>query len=205
MNRYFFVAPFYDLLKRISFGDALNNATINYMSELSEYKDFLIVGGGSGISLPQFNQDQNIQFIDSNASMIARAKRRKTSAAVQYHAKRFEAFDTTQKFDVICFPFFIDLYNQNEATSILDKAKSLLNDSGRLVVTDFYSIKKLSNWRQKLLLRTVIVFFNITTWHRHSKIFNIPNTIKASNFQCINLKEFANGMVFASLWKKAEH
>ncbi len=178
---------------------------MHYISDLSEYKDLLIVGGGSGVSLPHFNQHQKIQFIDSNALMISRAKKRKNSAEIQYHIQPFESFGNNQKFDLICFPFFLDLFNQEEARQILDRANRLLKDSGRLVVTDFYHMKKLSNWRQKLVLRTVIVFFNVTTWHRHSKIFNIPNTIKESNFQQVKLKEFANGMVFASLWKKAEH
>ena len=109
-------------------------------------KTCLIVGGGSGSELASIQSGhQKIQFIDSNAlddRESQKTKNQRCSAVPRYPAIR-SLWHTNQKFDVICFPFFLDLYNQERGkATILDRAKRLLKDSGRLVVTDFYHYEK---------------------------------------------------------------
>ena len=205
MNRYFFIAPVYDFLKRIVFGKTLNNAASHYLSELPKSAVVLIVGGGTGASLPHFTKQHDVHFVDASGRMIRVAKKRPKDATVHFYTQAFNPALFNQKFDAICFPFFLDLFDQKEAIDLLNEVHNLLKPDGKLVITDFYPVETLQNWRQKLVLRTVIVFFNVTTWHKHSKIFNIPEAVKLSNYQLVSLKEFANGMVFASLWKRAEH
>ena len=205
MNRYDFVAPIYDVLKRIVFGRALNNATAAHLNDIDQFKNILIVGGGTGANLPLFDAHHIVDFIDASPAMIQKAKKRKTKAQVQFHSTLFDSFVSTTNYDLILFPFFLDLFDITEGMSILQRTQLMLAPQGRLIVTDFHPVESLNSIRQKLLLRTVIVFFIITTRHRYTKIFNIKDAVKQSDYQLIDENNFVNGMVFATIWKKTEH
>lgn len=187
------------------FGNGLEKASHHFIPQLSESEQILIVGGGTGEILEQFTSNQTVHFVDSSATMIALAKKRKHTCSVQFHHCRFEDFIIDQTYNDIWFPFFLDQFNDEEIATILDNAQRHLRPTGKMVIVDFIPVNLLSKWHQKLLLRTVIVFFTITTKHPIRKIFNIVESAKQTNFQLVKQKYFVNGMVIASLWQKAEH
>jgi 2-polyprenyl-3-methyl-5-hydroxy-6-metoxy-1,4-benzoquinol methylase len=205
LNRYNFIAPLYDLLKRIVFGKTLDRATSHHVKTIQPDAQILVVGGGTGAVLKDFGPNQTIQYVDSSSSMILRAQNQVVSCHVTYHHTKFEDFKTKLNFDTIILPFFLDQFNDSEISDIISTCNALLNMDGILIVSDFKPIENLTKWYQKLLLKTVIVFFTITTRHRVRKIFNSSEVIQDSNFQCIKTNFFYSGMVFASIWKKTEH
>jgi len=205
LNRYNFIAPAYDFLKRIVFGNSLEKASHHHLPNPTDHLNILIVGGGTGKILEQFGPAHTVHYVDTSSVMIDKAKKRKVRCTVYFHHCEFDSFETDESFDLICFPFFLDQFNDGQIAIILSKSYNLLSPTGSVIITDFVPVYQLTNWWQKLLLKTVIVFFTITTKHPVSKIFNIVDPAKRSNFQLVKKKSFVNGMVIASLWKKAEH
>ena len=206
MNRYNFIAPAYDFLKRIIFGNKLENASTFYLQKKPEPKTILIVGGGTGEILKQFSANQTVYYVESSSKMIHKALQRKVNCTVVFHHCNYQQFDAGGvSFDLICFPFFLDQFNDVQIGSMMSHSSRLLKPTGSIVITDFIPVSDLTSVFQKLLLRTVIVFFTITTKHPISKIFNIVEIVKTTSFQMVSKKYFVKGMVIASLWKKAEH
>lgn len=205
MNRYNHIAPFYDILKRIVFGIALEQAANYYITQSEEAQTILVVGGGTGQILTQFKSHHTVHYIDSSSAMIQKAKNRKVDCDVQFYHQSFEDYKASETFDAIHFPFFLDQFNNTGLTQLLNKAKKLMSPESQLVISDFRPVHELSNWRHKLLLKTVIVFFSMTTRHPISKIFNIEEVTESAHFLLVKRKYFVSGMVFASIWTKAEH
>lgn len=205
MNQYNFIAPWYDLLKRMVFGKQLDRATSSFLAETSQYKHILIVGGGSGALLSHFNKDQQVWYVEASDKMISLAQKRQAQCQVEFIHQAVQTFKSNQQFDIIILPFFLDQFKDDQIKAILKQCNDWLCPTGELHIVDFNPANQLTKWYQKLLLRTVIVFFSVTTNHRLSKIFNIIAITKESNFQLVEQKLYFGGMVFASKWKKAGH
>lgn len=202
MNGYNRLAPFYDLLKKIVFGNALNEAAISHTPSEQNTAKILVVGGGTGYILDHLPKTSSVDFVDDSSKMILRARKRKHPTNVHFHCLSYFDFIPTSKYDTVYFNFFLDLFSEGEIMTLLNKVNKELKPNGRLIVTDFKPITQQTRHWKKLLLRTVIVFFKYTVKHKRSTIVNIKNTLQNADFQPQTSKDFFSGMVFASIWKK---
>ena len=161
----------------------------------------LIVGGGTGLLLEDLANNIEVTYLDSSAVMLEKARERTYSCQVDFVHASILDHTASKKYDVVVFNFVLDLFEPREVLSILQNVGNWLTPQGKLVVSDFFPKERLSFW-QKLLLKTVIVFFTITTKHRSSTLPNISKLIEQSDFQIVKSETFFSGMVFASVWKK---
>ncbi|MBN8576566.1 MAG: class I SAM-dependent methyltransferase [Cytophagales bacterium] len=79
MNGYNRLAPFYDRLATVFVGKQLQQAQLALLPYLQQKRKLLILGGGTGWILShifKINPTLEIDYVDSAAQMIARARQR---------------------------------------------------------------------------------------------------------------------------------
>src|ERR1035437_6499804 len=77
MSNFNRIAPFYDMLSKIIFGNALLRASSLFLYKLPEHGTALFIGGGSGIILKQIAElkpELQIDFIEASEKFISIAK-----------------------------------------------------------------------------------------------------------------------------------
>ncbi len=175
------------------------------MHTIKESSSILIVGGGTGKILESFSASHTIDYVEPSASMINRSKQRSYQCDVQFHPCSIQEFIPSKDYDVIVLPFVLDLFNSQELEEVIRKCTQALNHHGRIHISDFYPEELLDARWKKLLLRTVIVFFRITTKHHLQIIVNITPIMQATDYKKVTSKNYFHGMVFASLWERVTH
>ena len=79
MRGYGLIAPFYDHLVKLVFGDKLKELQCSFLKKIQSNDKVLILGGGTGWILEEIDSvcvNTDIVYIDKSPSMIKRAKRR---------------------------------------------------------------------------------------------------------------------------------
>lgn len=197
-NQYDLVAPFYDALAKLIFGEKLLKAQIHYLGEMKSSDRVLIVGGGTGRILkhPSFLHVKCIDYVELSAKMMLEARQN----AGNLETVRFLEIDFFQhhgEYDFIICNFFLDCFNEHYLSLAIRKLHGLLSQNGTLLVTDF---KPSTNRRNKLLVSLMIIFFRLTTRLQAPKLQDIPQAMRAL-FSPVQRATFNNGLVFSNLLK----
>ncbi|PJJ59191.1 class I SAM-dependent methyltransferase [Hymenobacter chitinivorans] len=164
------VAPFYDPLARLVFGDALRRAQQAALAGLPPGRPrVLIIGGGSGWVLGEVLQrrpDARVLYLEASALMLAKSRATLLQAAPE-HAGQVEFRLGTEhdlrpdeSFDAIITFFFLDLFEPRRLQAILDALNQARRPGAPWLLADFRPAQTL--W-QRLLLQTMYRFFRLTT------------------------------------------
>ena len=84
VNDFNFIAPFYDVLARIVFGNAILKAQTTHLSEINENDQVLILGGGTGKLLEHIPFCDRVDYVEKSEKMIRIAKRRLVNRSVNF-------------------------------------------------------------------------------------------------------------------------
>jgi ubiquinone/menaquinone biosynthesis C-methylase UbiE len=161
------VAPYYDFLSWLVFGNNIKKAQIDLLRFIPENSNILIVGGGTGWILDEITKIHSagltITYVDSSSKMIALSKRQNIG---QNHVKFFEESIENinladAEFDILFTPFLLDLFTQDTCQSVCKKLQQHIKKGGLWLYCDFYVSAKSKLW-QKAMLRFMYLFFKIT-------------------------------------------
>lgn len=153
------VAPYYDVLSKIVFGSTLEKVKCSLFENIPVESNILFIGGGTGVSLVKLLNSKGglkIDFVDSSAKMISKAKNRVGhNSHVRFHSVPIQNFNG-KGYDIIITEFFFDLFNQIEAEELITAIKLKLKKTGIWIDTDFRKPKTLKN---KWVLKWMYWFF----------------------------------------------
>jgi ubiquinone/menaquinone biosynthesis C-methylase UbiE len=157
------VAPYYDFLSRLVYGNAINHAHAFLVSFIPPGSSVLIVGGGTGQILTEIIEKHSsglrIVFVDNSAKMIALAKRKFVgSNLVTFVTDTIQNVILQQSFDVAITPFLFDNFSTITASSVFLKIHQLVKPGGLVLFADFVQ----NNFWQKSLLKIMYSFFRFT-------------------------------------------
>jgi len=156
------IAPIYDLLSRLVFGRSIIDAQVHFLNRIPQGSKILILGGGTGWILSEiFEQSagHEIWYIDSSKNMIARAKKKVESHQLVHFVVGTEDDLPAISFDVVITNFYLDLFDDATLSGAVAKVAAVLRPGGQWLAVDFVNG---SAWWQRVLLRTMYVFFKIT-------------------------------------------
>lgn len=193
-NDFNFVAPFYDLLVRLVFGKKLWEAQKTHLHLVEKGSSVLVLGGGTGRIL-EWLPDCKITYIDASKKMIEKAKKR---GAANFICSDFLAYESTETFDWIICPFFLDCFEDKEFDLVVRKIEGLLNPNSKMIVTDF----KADAAGQRLIVRSMILFFRVFARLGSKKLLEIQHRLEASGFLKRKSEAFSGGLIFSSLFVK---
>lgn len=202
---YDLISRIYDPLSRIVFGRTLMRAQEALLPAVKIGSRILIVGGGTGEILEHLGalhiRGLGIHYLESSARMIAMAKKRDYAVhVVGFIHRSIEEYDTTLQFDVIITPFLFDNFTQPQAEANFHKLSSLLKLDGIWLYTD-YHINNDSTWWQKLLLRTMYLFFRVVSGvETHSMPAVAP--LFSREYQVVEQHSFWRGFITSIIYRR---
>ena len=205
-----FVAPFYDFLARLVFGQTLKNAQSTLLPHLPFHASILVIGGGSGWILEQVLTRCNPQFVlylEASERMMAMAKQ-KTSQ----HPKRERVIfrcgtendlQTDECFDVLITPFVLDLFPEEVLMSqLIPRLQNTLHPGGYWLVTDFVPTR--IGWH-KLLTRAMYGFFRLMAGVKARRLPNWPMYLSQySTLTFLQVQTFWQGFICSRLYQRSK-
>ncbi|QNL20617.1 class I SAM-dependent methyltransferase [Hyphobacterium sp. CCMP332] len=205
-NNYGIIAPFYDLLKKIVFGQSLIKAECIHLNGVSQESKLLVVGCGSSEFLEHIDTSKFkcINCIDKSAKMCEKSRKRRDNLnladKIRIEKKDFKNFGSSVKYDVIALPFFLDSQKFNDIPLILDKCHSMLAEQGSLIITDFNS--KTYRKSNILLIKSMYIFFRISTNIPVLTLFDTRNFIDLKKWKQENSYLSPKELIFSIKLKK---
>ena len=164
-NNYEAIAPIYDSLKKLVFGDSLIKTELHFLKSANHIEHLLVIGCGSAKFIEELDMQktEKITLIDSSKKMCLLAKRRINRLDLEDKIKvqnvDFFKWHSNEKYSHISAAFFLDCLNDSQIDEVLNKMKKLVEKDGRLIVSDFArntGDKAFYN----VLIRSMYLFFN---------------------------------------------
>src|SRR5262245_56174420 len=131
-NNFDFIAKVYEHLARMIFGNELIKAQCHLLTKIPPNARVLILGGGTGEildKLVQQNPGCRIWYIDASIEMLEAAKKRAsvTENVLFIHGTQ-DAIPEGQQFDAVITNFYLDLFNGDSLTRVIQTIVLHLRD-----------------------------------------------------------------------------
>jgi ubiquinone/menaquinone biosynthesis C-methylase UbiE len=142
MTRFDLIAPYYDWIKRVFFGHALDQFPTQNLANLQAGKSHLIIGPGSGKLIKAIAdkcEPRRIDAIEVSNAMTSLSERvlNKTQVAGTIVNRAFPCSCPMDAYDYIHLPFILDCIPVQEIDSFLKACKLIMTPEGRLLISDF--------------------------------------------------------------------
>jgi tRNA (cmo5U34)-methyltransferase len=173
------IAPFYDFLKRIVFGNELSNSEQAFFHMLPLSGNVLVLGGGSGdllIPLLAERPALTVRYVEASSAMVERARAKLPEGHltnVTFIHGDEDSIPNDIQFDCVILPFILDVFGEVELGGVCRRIWLALMPGGLCLVTDFVNSGK--RW-QSLLLWIMYKFFS---WVAGIKARSLPDWKKA--------------------------
>jgi ubiquinone/menaquinone biosynthesis C-methylase UbiE len=197
-------AWFYDHLSRVIYGRALIWSQVYLLPSIPAGATILIAGGGTGWILEEIAKIHpsglKITYAEISAKMMALSQKRNTGDnEVIYINLPVENVQMPDQFDVVITPFLFDNFTEQTLQKVFSKIHQSLKPTGIWLNTDFRLTGK---WWQKLLLRSMIVFFRIICRIESTKLPEMEKCFEQQAYAVINQKSFFGEFILSSAYRK---
>ncbi|NDK54620.1 class I SAM-dependent methyltransferase [Pontibacter sp. BT213] len=201
------VATFYDPLARLVYGPALQHAQRWLLPYIPDGATILIIGGGSGWLLQQVllqRSPAHVLYLEASEKMLTLAQKlNQQQTIVEYQLGTDADLQPHQQFDVIITPFILDLFPDERLTQLMHRLYSALARDGLWLFADFWPVQQQPLVWQKLLAKSMYLFFGILS---DVKARQLPDY--GAHFKALGLKEqqsaaFYKGFVQAKVFRKS--
>lgn len=191
------LAPYYDRLAQLVFGKSIQTIQAWLVQYIPPGASVLIVGGGTGEILEviaSLNPNAKVYFVDISEEMIARARKRDIGKLhVAFHCGEVSDIPAGMTFDCVCTPFFLDLFEGPELTTIFAQISNHLKPTGKWLYADF---QVASGWMKPishLLIWSMYRFFRSVTGIGAARLEDVEGLF--SGFECVEERVVFGGMV----------
>jgi len=190
LNRFNWIAPYYDRLTRLVFGNAIREAHTCHLNLIPANSSVLVLGGGTGKWLCEFmksNCNCRIWYVDSSSKMLEQAKENLGSEG------RIEFIHGTEKdipemqFDVLITHFYLDMFADHQLGALASRIKNLFHKNSIWLASDF---ERSSFWHTSFLVVMYLIF----------RISNTINTRRLPNWNKVLSSYFTQSGDSTSLY-----
>lgn len=193
---YSFLAPIYNSLTKLVFGDQLMLAKTCFVDRLAT-KKILIIGGGDGKDYKPFQEDLHGEYWELSSAMLHLAQRHLVKSQLVYHLGAYHS-SAGRFFDEVWLHFVLDTMTDGEIACLMNQIRASLNPGGRVCLVDFFEPKPT---RQKFLNWSMISFFRLAVKHKRKNLPKYEHILLAENWKKSAQKEFLGGWVKSQLWE----
>ena len=191
------VAPFYDFLVKLTFGQRIWQAQRAHLNEIQKNSSVLVLGGGTGKILNWLPANCNVTYLELSSKMIERANR---MGKAEFINEDFRTYLFIKKFDWVICPFFLDCFEEEDLKMVLEKIREVMGHGAGLIITDF----QITNWRQKLLTKLMIQFFRWTSNLPTKRLLPIQTLVREGDLNLIKSRSFHNDFIFSDIYENKE-
>ena len=190
------IAPFYDRLARWIYGEAILESQKWAIDKVDTYQELLIVGGGTGEILSLIPETVHVTYLDKSAKMTQLAQRNPGNGQVCVINQDFFTWQPSKKWDFVFCPFFLDCFDLENLEKAVLKCKSVLKQSGSLMVADF------DLHHTPAVLKVMMhAFFRLVANLESSTLKDIHSMILRNRFEMHQEKLFHQEMIFSRVYR----
>ncbi|MFC5408445.1 class I SAM-dependent methyltransferase [Larkinella bovis] len=204
-NGFDFIAPVYDFLSRLVFGNSLRKAQVHWLPMVPPNADVLVLGGGSGWLLSRILtvcQPRNVIYIDASPKMIALAQQKvNRDERVDFRIGTEQSIRPNERVDAVFTPFILDLFsNERLEKHLLPVLVRCLRPDGIWFGSDFLEPVQ---WWQHALLWSQYRFFGFLSGIEATRLPDWVSLLTGfSSLQPGPLARFYGGMIGSGYWQK---
>ena len=200
------IAPFYDLLSRIVFGNAIIQSQRFLINAIPAGSSILIIGGGTGYILEEiskkFSKGLWIYYIDISEKMIALSKRKNIGDnQIVFINQSVVDVLLSQNFTVVITPFLLDNFKENSVKTVFDKLHASLQPGGLWLFADFEANEKSPLWK-KAMLKVMYFFFRIFCNIEASHLPDTESLFNKYGYKMICRKGFFKAFICSKVYVK---
>lgn len=205
-NDYNNIAGVYDTLSRIVYQKSIVHAQVSLLPFIQAGDKILLVGGGTGWILEEIAKLQKINtrviYVEKSAAMIRLAKKRKLPGVdVEFIEAAIEDYNNTEKFNVVFTPFLFDNFREEKIADVFEKLNSMLLTEGFWLYADFINHQQDKKRWQQFLLKTMYLFFRITTKIEAQELIDMRPYFK-TGFELVTQQMFYHQFIQAVAFRK---
>ena len=203
------IAPYYDLLSNLVFGQQLTKAEAHFLPHIKDPQNVLVFGGGTGKSLELLRQlfpDTRIYYLEASSRMISIASKRPIHGgkSIRFiHGNEQLLTDHSHRFDLIITSFVLDVFSNEQLENVINVLYQALAPEGYWIQTDFYVYRN-SPWWQRVLVSTMYLFFRLTAKQRNQELADFDGHFKQKFLRMEAHKEFCYNMLKTVLYQKIQ-
>lgn len=199
-----FIAPYYDKIVKLVFGNRLRRAQIQLFPLLPKKQRILLIGGGTGWILPELIricQPSEIVYLEKSAQMLSLSKKQISDDCPIIWVCGGEAkLLEFGQFDLVFTPFLLDLFPEPELElHIVQPLVSILKPSGHWLLVDFFQT---NHYYFTFLTKVMYTFFRYVSGVTNSQLADYPKLLSRNKLLLKHSQEWMKGYVKAQLWQK---
>lgn len=201
-NNFNFIAPVYDALVKLVFGNKLKRAQCHFLHLIPQNTNVLILGGGTGWILDALFQtgfQGRVTYIEASTKMIKMTEKRLQPSWNVTLICGNERAIPQEFYDVIITNFFLDVFSANQLQANMIQLSDILLPKALWFCTDFKHTQAL---KHKLIIWSMLRFFRLTTQLEASQLLDFAIYFKALPLHRIEHSTFSNGLIFSSVYQK---
>lgn len=193
-----FIAPFYDQLAYLIYGDNLLEAKKAFFPLIPPDANVLLMGAGTGNILNDLfekNPTVQIDFVEPSRAMIRIAQKRlleKFQRQVNFICGDHHAIPAGKRYHVVTSFFVLDCFKQGEALEFGKAITSGLEQNGLWLFADFFYTK---NKLQRGLIWFMYRFFRVTANISADKLPDYNALMERLNFKVTGEKILLKGLI----------
>ncbi|GAB2478081.1 methyltransferase domain-containing protein [Algoriphagus taiwanensis] len=196
-DAYRLLAPFYSQISGWVFGENRKEAN-RYFLEILPFDKVLMIGGGDGSDYQFLSKKLSGDYWERSQSMLALASRNLKETSLDFHLGHFSG---NGKYDLICLPFVLDSFKDEELEVFLKKITVNLKENGRLVFSDFFPPV---GFRQKVVHGLMIGFHRLFSDYRRKEIPEYSRFFEKAGWQLLEEKSWKGGWIKAQVYELAD-
>jgi ubiquinone/menaquinone biosynthesis C-methylase UbiE len=207
LNNYDAVAGSYDFLSKLIFGNAIKQSQVCLLPFIPPRSSILIAGGGTGWILEELAKIHptglKIVYVEVSSKMIAlTGKRNPGQNNISLICLPIEAYTTSQQFDVIITPYLFDNFTEQEATQNFYNLHHMLKPHGQWLFADFYISDKTAKQWQKMLLKTMYLFFSFVCNIQSRQLIDMNIYFEQNGYKIKYVHFYYRKFIRSCVWKK---
>lgn len=199
------VAGIYDLMARVVYGRALEQAQLHLVNNIPPGAKVLIVGGGTGWILEalarRYSSGLQIVYVEVSGSMLSRARKRTIGQnQVAFIGQAIQNVVLETDFDVIITPFVLDNFTDSTLAQVFQKLDQHLRKKGLWLFADFQLNE--SKPYQKILLESMYLLFRITCKLEAKRLPDTARLFAAYEYRAISQQFFYSDFITSVTYQK---
>lgn len=205
MNNFDRIAPLYDLMSRIVFGQSIIKSQTYFLTSIKPQSRILIIGGGTGQILnylDSLSMPLQVTYIEQSRIMLKKSQNRQPFRKLEVkYILGNELSIPNVKYEVVLTAFFLDVFQERHLEKVVAILANKLELDGQWMVTDF--VQTSIRW-QRMLLRLMYFFFKHTTGLQGNKLLDFSSYLSALGFAIIQEKEFYHKMIKSTIYQRSD-
>ncbi|WP_026953081.1 methyltransferase [Algoriphagus mannitolivorans] len=192
-DNYGFLAPFYQMLSQAVFGKKILEANQAFLDDILD-QELIFIGGGDGTAYQEYGNQLKGFYFEKSAKMLQLARKNLHHSHLHFVHGEYTGHN---KGDCFFLPFLLDSLQDEEIEQLLEKIKSSISESGKVVVSDFFSPQ---TFRQNLLLQVMLLFFRIFTNHPRKDLPDYSRLFQKTGYRLLEEKVWHKGWIRAQVY-----